>query len=442
MTNPEALWRPTARQRQFLASRADEALYGGAAGGGKSVALLACPLRWIDNPRFRGLYLRREATYLGDAIDKAAALYPALGATLVRTPRVLWTFPSGATIWMGHCAHEDDARNFDSFEFSYVAFDELTHFTERQYLAIRARLRGTDPALPFISRAGTNPGGPGHEWVFARWAPWLDPAHPVRAATGERLWFDGAEVVPRGAPHALSRTFVPALLSDNPHVAGDYEAQLRQLDVVRRAQLLAGDWLKKPAPKDYWDRDRVTHLDHAPADAVARVRCWDFGATTDGDWTVGVKAALTREGVVVVEHVTRFRGPPDRVRAEFKRVAAEDRKADVRTGQWIPEDPGQAGKDQVRSYQNDNPGVAINARRPTGDKLVRFAPASARAMAGNLAVVRGSWNGPLHDELEGLPETLHDDQADALADAVAVLTGAAIGGPVRTVRADHRHVYG
>ena len=148
-TRPVA-WRPNAgRQTRFLASTAKRALYGGAAGGGKSAALLACPLRWIGNPNYRGLYLRREAAYLGEAIDKSERLYPLLGGVLVRSPRVTWTFPSGATLWMNHVAHDADISNYDSFELSEAIFDELTHFTERQFVGICARLRGTDPALPY-----------------------------------------------------------------------------------------------------------------------------------------------------------------------------------------------------------------------------------------------------------------------------------------------------
>lgn len=420
----EVLWQPNpGPQTRFLASPAQEALYGGAAGGGKSAALLAAPLRWVGNPSLRVLYLRREATYLGDALDKSEALYPKLGGRLVRSPRAVWTFPSGATVWFNHCEHESDVRNYDSFEFGLVLFDELTHFTEAQYRGIRARLRGTDPTLPYWSRAATNPGGPGHEWVFRRWGAWLDPAHPRPAAPAERRWYRGDDEVPRGTPLALARTFVPAKLADNPKVDPAYAAQLLDLDPVRRAQLLGGDWLVKPAARLYWDRARVTHVPGV-SDAVARVRCWDLAASPTGDWTVGVRAALTPQGVVVLEHVARFRGTPDRVHAEFARIAEGDRVHDARTVQWIPQDPGQAGVDQVRGFQNENPRVPIRTRRPTGDKVTRFGPASARAATGTLQVVTASWNADLHAELEGFPEGDYDDQADAVADAVAVLTGA------------------
>lgn len=244
----KVLWTPNpGPQTSFLASTAKRALYGGAAGGGKSAALFALPLRWISNPRYRGLYLRREAQYLGDAIDKTRRIYPQTGARLVLGPRIVWTWPSGAELWMNHCAHENDVANYDSFEFSEILFDELTHFTEKQFTGICARLRGTDPALPYWARAATNPGGPGHKWVQRRWGAWLDRTHTHRARPGEHRWLLRGNEVPAGTPNALSYTFIPALLRDNPHVAASYRAEIEDInDPVRRAQLLEGDWDATP----------------------------------------------------------------------------------------------------------------------------------------------------------------------------------------------------
>lgn len=421
------LWQPNqGPQTQFLQSNASEVLYGGAAGGGKSDGLLAIPLYFKDFSRFRGLYLRRENKYLAKAIQRTSEIYPQLGAKLTLHPRIVWTFPSGAELWLNHCEHENNVRIYDSFEFHLTLWDELTHFTELQYTGINARLRTTDPTLPTWSRAATNPGGPGHEWVFKRFAPWLNPKHPSQALPGEKRWFFGETEVPPGTPESLSRTFIPALLEDNPYLNKDdrYKAQLRQLPSVRFAQLRKGNWLVKPARKDYWDRDKIRTLPgYPPASMVkARVRAWDFGATTKGDYTVGVRGSLLHNGLVVIEHVARFRGPPDVVHTQFADVSASDKEFDQRTVQVIPEDPGSAGKMVVSEFLRRYPLVTIKTRRPSGDKQTRFGPVSARALNGNIAVVDdGSWDlNAYHDELDDFPFG-RDDQVDATSDMYAEL---------------------
>ena len=421
------LWSPNpGPQTRFLQSNASEICYGGAAGGGKSDALFAIPLHFVGNPRFRALYLRRESKYLAKAIQRTSEIYPQLGARLTLHPRIVWTFPSGAELWLNHCEHELDVRIYDSFEFHLNLWDELTHFTEAQYTGINARLRTTDITLPTWSRAATNPGGTGHEWVFQRFAPWLNPKYPHPALPGEKRWFRGSEEVPRGTPESLSRTFIPALLEDNPYLNKDdrYKAQLRQLPSVRFEQLRRGNWLVKPARKDYWDRDKIRSLPGYPPKSMvkARVRAWDFGATAKGDWSVGVRGSLLHSGLVVIEHVVRFRGPPDVVHATFAETAQSDKEFDSRTVQVIPEDPGSAGKFVVSELQRRNPLITIRARRPSGDKQARFGPVSSRALQGNVAVVDdGSWDlNAYHDELDDFPFG-RDDQVDATSDMYAGL---------------------
>lgn len=414
---PEVAFRPNpGPQRRFLATAADEALYGGAAGGGKSAALLALPLRWVDNPRFRCLYLRRESQYLGDAIDKSSTLYPKLGGRLVRSPRVVWTFPSGATIWLNHCEHEKDVANYDSFEFNVVLFDELTHFTRRQFAGLGARLRTTDRSLPTILRGATNPGGEGHEWVFERFAAWLDPKHPRPAAPGELRWFLGDEEATRETPDASSRTFIPALLADNPHISEDYRKKLVALDPLRRAQLLSGDWLARPAAGLYFKRDwfRAGRL----GERITRCRYWDRAASPTGDWTVGLRMASDGTAFLI-EDVERLRGTPSQVQTRIRGIA--ETEPDVT--QVLEQDPGQAGVAEVDAYARLLRGLPFRFVRPTGDKVTRALPASAQAEAGKIYCAEGAWRTTLFGELEAFPEGGHDDQVDALSGAVNFLAG-------------------
>lgn len=417
------LWRPNpGPQAQFLASTADEALYGGAAGGGKSAALLALPLRWIHNPRFRALYLRREAAYLGDAIDKSEALYSKLGGKLVRSPRIEWTFPSGATIWFNHCEHEKHVRNYDSFEFNAVLFDELTHFTEKQFTGISARLRTTDPTLPTIARAATNPGGEGHEWVFKRFGAWLDPNNAQPAAPAEKRWFLGEQAVPPSTQDAISRTFVPALLSDNPHIPPTYRAKLMALDPVRRAQLLGGDWLVRPAKGLYFKRAWFRVLDAIPSQITGRCRYWDRAASPEGDWTVGARWSRTTNGLFVLEHVVRFRGTPGEVHSTLKLTAQTDPPG---TAQVHEKDPAQAGLVEAEALVRLLAGFDVRIQPKRSDKIVAAGPASAQAEAGNCALVPGAWfeqHGEAWlSEHESFPEGANDDCVDTTSGAVSWL---------------------
>lgn len=381
---------------------------------------MACPLRWVDNPRYRGLYLRREATYLGDAVDKSRALYPSLGGVLVQSPRIEWRFPSGARLWMNHCERESDVANYDSFEFSEVLFDELTHFTERQYDGICARLRGTDPSLPYWSRAATNPGGVGHDWVKRRWGAWLSSKHGRPAAPGELRWYVREAEADPGDPRALSYTFVPALLADNPHVDRGYVAQLEALDPVRRAQLREGNWDAAYGEGKLFHRDWWVTLDAVPGDVEASVRAWDLGATADGDPTRGVLLHRRPEGVSprwVVADVVTVRGPPGEVEQAIQSTAERDGKG---VTVCVPQDPGQAGLAQAQSLTAKLDGYDVETRRPSQAKLVRWGPVSSQVFARNVAVVRAAWTPGLIAEGHAAPDGPEDDQLDALADAYDV----------------------
>lgn len=439
-------WAPNpGPQTRFLASKADEILYGGAAGGGKSAAIIAMPLRWVNHRQFRALILRRETTQLGDLLDKAGDLYArvAPGAKFDAQKKT-WTFPSGAKIRFNHCEHEKDAAIYDGHEFQLVEPDELTHFTERQYRALRARIRSSHPDLPRYTRSTTNPGGGGHDWVFKRWGPWLDPSYklPGRAPRhaengdplppadpGEVLYFvtgdQGEDVwVPKGTldregQPAQSRSFIPARLADNPKLLENdpgYAAKLRDLDPVRSAQLKDGNWLIKPSRGLYFNRAHIAHrfVDAAPVDVRVRVRYWDRAASVDGDWTVGVKLALGHDHVSWVEDAVRFRGDPGLVESTIVATAATDGLGVI---QCLEQDPGQAGVQEMRYLLKALRGFRAIACAKRANKIVAAGPFSAQWIAGNVRIVRGQWNEPFLAVLAGFPEDKHDDDVDAASGA-------------------------
>ena len=450
-------------QTQFLASTASEILYGGAASGGKSAAVIAMPLRWVSHPEFRCLVLRRETVDLRDLLYKASKLYHSLYPDVRYNGNDrTFTFPSGATVWFNHCQHDKDAFAYAGQEFQVQLWDELTHFSEFQYTEIGSRLRAAVPGLPRYTRATSNPGSSGHEWVMARFAPWLDPScewpgtQVRRDANGTKLpplppgkiaWVlptdNGPSIVPKGTPGAMSRQFIPAYIDDNPtllkHDPG-YKARLMDRDPVRREQLLHGNWLIKPAKGLYFKRVWFDFLDEAPStNILKRVRAWDLASTVDGDWTIGVRLVMYRDRSIVVDHVLRTRGTPQHVEDTIMRTAEEDGKVVVIR---LPQDPGQAGVAQVAALTKLLMGYRTVFERPTGDKITRAGPVSSYCERRMVRIVRGPWTSPFLDVLEAFPEGTHDDDVDAFADAFNWISQAGPGLRLTQPAGDRRDMGG
>ncbi len=230
-------WDPTPRQAEFLAATEDEVLYGGAAGGGKSDALLVDAMglqqRAIANPNYRALILRQTFPQLRKLFDRGRQLYPrvAPGAEFYERPWSEWRFPSGAKIIFGSCERDVDVHDYQGHEFQWIGVDELGHYSSPyvwEYLS--SRLRTADPALRCYMRATCNPGP---KWIQERWGI-ADAGQNCRASISVRLE-DGRSIVKR-------LRFIQALLKDNPYLAtdGQYEAQLQRLPAAERAALLKG----------------------------------------------------------------------------------------------------------------------------------------------------------------------------------------------------------
>jgi len=415
-----------------MSSSAYEALYGGAAGGGKSEALLATALKWIDEPFFRALILRRTYADLERSlIDRSRTMCRvACPEADYHETKKVWRFPSGAQIQFGHLECEDDKFAYQSAEYSYIAFDELTHFTESQYTYLLSRARSAQ-GLPIRIRAATNPGGKGHEWVMRRWAPWLDPACERHAESAQKLFYrnteDGEVYLDEPEEGALSRVFIAARVTDNPHLMRadpTYVDRLRGLDRVTRAQLLDGDWSARVAEGKLFKPEWFERVPAAP-DGAFRARYWDRAATAeaeakkgkDPDYTVGVKIAKTTTGFFYVEHVARFRGRPHEVKERIVQTAIDDGRSCV---VGIEQDPGSAGVFEADEYVRALAGFNVRKVRPTGNKVTRAQPASAQCEAKNVKLVIAPWNKAFVDELEMFPDGSHDDQVDAFSGAFSL----------------------
>lgn len=217
---PSPFWphAPHPKQGLFLSIPHLEALYGGSAGGGKSVALLMAALQYADLPGYSALLLRKtypELAQPGGLMDTAHEWLQ--GQAKWNEQKHRWTFPSGAVVEFGYLHRRHDRFRYQGAEFDFIGLDELTHFDEVDYRYLFSRLRRrAGSVIPPRMRAATNPGGRGHKWVKERFVDQEPTA---------------------------SRAFLPASLFDNPGV--DRKSYIRALDEVdaqTRAQLLEGDW--------------------------------------------------------------------------------------------------------------------------------------------------------------------------------------------------------
>ena len=234
-------------QTEFLAAPEKEVMYGGAAGGGKSYALLVDPLRYADNGNFRGLLLRRTLGELAELIDQSKKLYPkAFPRAHFRESKNLWVFPSGATLLMSYVDRDQDVTRYQGQAFSWIGVDELGHYpTPYVWDYLRSRLRTTDLSIETYMRASANPGGVGGWWIKKMFIDRNEPNRPFPAAdidSGEPLLYPPNHK--KAGQPLFYRKFIPARLTDNPYLmaSGEYEAMLLSLPEVERRRLLDGDW--------------------------------------------------------------------------------------------------------------------------------------------------------------------------------------------------------
>ena len=281
-------------QTDFLAAAEKDVLYGGAAGGGKSFAMLIDPLRSCHIPEHRALILRRSMPELRELIDKSRELYPkAFKGAKFREVEKLWNFPSGAKIEFGFLEKDADVYRYQGQAYSWIGFDEITHLpTEFGWNYLASRLRTTNPELQTYLRCTANPGGVGAQWVKKRYVEASEPNTTFKGKDG------------------LTRKFIPALLQDNPYLAedGEYERMLQSLPAVQRRQLLEGNWdvaegaafaefttdvhvitpFELPA---WWER--VKGIDYG----YAAESCCLWGAIDPDDKTIIIYRELYRKGL-------------------------------------------------------------------------------------------------------------------------------------------------
>lgn len=450
------------KQEAFLRSPADICIYGGAAGGGKTYALLLECLRHIDHKHFEAVIFRQSRPQImsaGGLFATSQEIYPLLGASHILTPNVQWRFDSGAKITFAHMFYEKEKYNWQGSQIPLLMFDELVHFTESQFFYMFSRNRSTCGVKPYI-RATCNPDG--ESWVarFIEW--WIDPetGYADESKCGKLRyfvrrnnlihWADSRQELydtfglytPEEMEQVKSVSFISAKLTDNTallkHDPG-YIGALKAMSEFDQEQLLNGNWKIKRSAGHYFKRSKVGQMFSViPSDVVRWVRAWDLAASAAGEnddtegmpqakrrnghdddsaYTAGVLLGKRKNGRTFVADVINVRENGADVRQLILNTAASDNALYGNVTIRLPQDPGQAGKDQAQSFVRMLGGYTVTTALESGDKVTRAEPFSSQWLAGNVDVRIAEWNDDYLRQLENFPVGKLKDMVDASANA-------------------------
>jgi len=421
-------------QTTFLETKADIAIYGGAAGAGKTYAMLISPLQHVSNPRFSAVIFRRETPQIrnpGGLWDESVPMYAPFGAYALSSV-LEHKFPSGAVVKFAHLERDETVQGWDGAQIPMIGFDQLEHFTFKQFFYMLSRNRSACGVKPTI-KATCNPNADSWLATFIGW--WIDQKTglPIKERGGMLRWFvrngdaitwaDSREELVAQDPEAepMSVTFIPGTVHDNKRLLAinpQYLANLKSLSLVERERLLGGNWKIRAAAGLMFRREWCEVVKALPSDCDF-VRYWDRAATektegNDPDLSVGIKMARQRStGIYYLCDARYGFFSPAKGDAAIRNTATAD-GFDCRIG--VPQDPGQAGKSQAQATIRDMDGYIISAKVESGDKVTRFGPFSAQVEAGNVKILEG-FDEEVLRRLEAFPDGRYKDDADACSGA-------------------------
>lgn len=275
-------------QTEFLSSSADIVIGGGAAGVGKTFAELLEPLYHKHVEGFKAMFFRRTTVQIrnpGGLWDKSLEMYSKLGGQ-AREQQMDWTFPSGATVKFSHLEYESNIYDHQGAEYCLIVFDELTHFTKKQFFYLMSRNRSTCGVKPYI-RATCNPDPDSFVAELIEW--WIDQktGFPIPERAGvlryfvkdedNIVWGNSKKEVLKKVPHLLqfaegnidtdslvkSITFIPGSIYSNKEllrVDPGYLANLLAQDENTKAQLLEGNWKIKNDNTALFESDKINDI--------------------------------------------------------------------------------------------------------------------------------------------------------------------------------------
>lgn len=400
---------PTPKQRAFLLMNdTKEILYGGAAGGGKSVAQLMAALQYVDVPGYSAILFRKTYADLslpGALIDMSKQwLMPFVDSKEVKwsEKEKQYVFPSGATLNFGYLESANDCYRYQGAEFQYIGMDEVTHIDPANYRYLFSRLRKPKTLqVPLRFRATANPGGQFGEYYY------------------QRFFVEGKDA---------GRIFIGAGIDDNPYLDAEaYKESLAELDPIERERLLNGNWEIK-GNGDMFSRHWFNIVPAADIpSAVKTVRYWDFASTDpskrkgkgrnkrEPDWTVGFKLSHY-QGMYWIEDIIRVQKTPHDVENLVRQTAVQDGYS---VAIRMEKEPGSSGDMIVDHYaRNILQGYDFKGVASSGSKVERARNASAAAESGKVMISQRCRNIlPFLDEADLFPYGLHDDTIDGFSGA-------------------------
>lgn len=451
--------KPQPKQYLFLSCPADIVIYGGAAGGGKTYALLMDAMRFINDGSANYTIFRRTTpaiTANGGLWQTAKNLYSSFNIRKKEPPFCEITFPSGYNISFRHLQYEDTVYDYQGAQLSVIAFDELTHFSEHQffYMMSRNRNHNVNSGVKCYIRATCNPDP--DSWVrtlldwyigedgyaikersgkiryFARLGEkmfWGNTKEEVLEQTNEVTLLDEKDRVTE--QNIKSFCFIASSLEDNQALMqsdSGYESSLKALSHIDYERLRKGNWNIRASGGNFFKNEYFNYFRSIgkKEDVVAVCRAWDLAGTEKGekknsspDATASCLMARLIDGSFVILEVTNDWLSPAKVRELICEKAKHDYK--LFGGKYkifLPQDPGQAGKAQAQAYVKMLSGYVVHTNTVKGDKVTRAEPLMIQFEKNNVILFKNEkWNNAYQSQMVSFPDGVHDDMVDASSDA-------------------------